>query len=150
MKSSRVFVLSLAILALMIGSDLMGQKLSEDFLSHFHYREIGPTRQGGRITAIAVPDTDKKPFTFYIGASLGGVWKTTDNGITYKPVFDNESTLAIGDIAVANSDPNTVWVGTGEANGGYYGNGIYKSINGGESWKNMGLPESHYIGRIKI
>lgn len=119
-----------------------------DFLS---YREIGPAKQSGRIVDLAVPLS--QPYTFYVASASGGLWKTVNNGTTFEPIFDNENVISIGDIAVAPSNPEIVWVGTGEANNSrssYWGDGVYKSADGGKSWKNMGLEESHHIGRIVI
>lgn len=147
-KRMRVGVL---ISVLLCVSGVSGQKLSEDFLRFFHYREIGPTRQGGRVVAFAVVKQD--PHTFYVGAGPGGVWKTINNGHSFKPIFDHENISSIGDIEVALSNPNIVWIGTGEANlrnTTYYGNGMYKSTNGGMTWVHMGLEESHHIGRVVI
>jgi len=147
---SRLF-LSIMIALMLFVPDVIGQQLSEEFLKFFHYREIGPTRQGGRVVAFAV--TKQDPHTFYVGAGPGGVWKTINNGHSFTPVFDNENISSIGDIAVAPSDPNIVWIGTGEANlrnSTYFGNGVYKSTDGGKTWKYMGLKESHHIGRVVI
>jgi len=147
-KRMRVGVL---ISVLLCVSGVSGQKLSEDFLRFFHYREIGPTRQGGRVVAFAVVKQD--PHTFYVGAGPGGVWKTINNGHSFKTVFDHENISSIGDIEVAPSDPNIVWVGTGEANlrnSTYYGNGMHKSTDAGMTWVHMGLEESHHIGQIVI
>lgn len=132
-------------------SDLFSQKLPENYLKNFHYRAIGPTRQGGRYVDYAV--VKDNPTTFYCATASGGLWKTVNNGITYFSIFDNESVISIGDVAVADSDPNIVWVGTGEANNSrtaYYGDGVYKSTDAGETWTNMGLKESHHVGRIII
>jgi photosystem II stability/assembly factor-like uncharacterized protein len=115
------------------------------------YREIGPAKQSGRIVDLAVPLS--QPYTFYVASASGGLWKTVNNGTTFEPIFDNQSVISIGDIAVSPSDPNIVWVGTGEANNSrssYWGDGVYKSVDGGKSWTNMGLKESHHIGRIVI
>jgi len=134
-----------------------GQKLTQDLIKHFHYREIGPTRQGGRIVDFAVPDRNREPYTFYVATANGGLWKTINNGTTFFPIFDNENVIAIGDVAVAPSDPTIIWVGTGESNNSttdpyatYWGDGVYKSVDGGSSWKNMGLGGTHQIGRIVI
>jgi photosystem II stability/assembly factor-like uncharacterized protein len=130
--------------------DGYGQKLSEDFLKHFHYRSIGPTRQGGRITDVAVPDWKKQPFTFYVGCT-GGLWKTSNYGNSFEPVFDSANSIVVGDVAVSWSDPNIVWVGTGETNFiDLYGDGMYKSTDTGRTWTHMGLKNSRYIGRIRI
>ena len=141
----------IVIALLLFVPDVIGQELSEDFLKFFHYREIGPTRQGGRVVAFAVAQQDSQ--TFYVGAGPGGVWKTTNNGHSFFPVFDHENISSIGDIAVAPSDPNIVWIGTGEANlrnSTYFGNGMYKSMDGGKTWEHMGLEESHHVGRVVI
>jgi len=130
--------------------DAFGQEFSEDFLKFFNYRSIGPTRQGGRIIDIAVPDWKKQPYTFYVAAT-GGLWKTVNYGNSFEPIFDNENSIAPGDVEVAWSDPYIVWVGTGEANvAELYGDGIYKSTDGGKTWAHMGLKDSRYIGRIRI
>jgi photosystem II stability/assembly factor-like uncharacterized protein len=147
---SRLFM-GIMIALMLFVPEAMGQNLSEDFLDFFHYREIGPTRQGGRVVAFAV--VKQNPHTFYVGAGPGGVWKTTNNGHSFFPVFDHENISSIGDIAVAPSDPNIVWIGTGEANlrnSTYFGNGLYKSTDGGNTWSHRGLEESHHIGRVVI
>ncbi len=127
------------------------QKIPENILSKIHYREIGPTRQGGRVEAFAVSQQD--PYVFFVGAGPGGLWKTVNNGTTFESVFDNENTSTVGDVAIAPSDHNIVWIGTGEANlrnSTYYGDGVYKSTDGGKTWKYMGLKESHHIGKVII
>jgi len=128
-----------------------GQALSQELLNSFKYRAIGPTRQSGRFVDFAVPEG--QPYTFYAATASGGLWKTMNNGLTFEPIFDHEKVFSIGDIAVSPSDPNILWVGTGEANNSrssYWGDGVYKSIDAGRTWKNMGLKESHHIGRIVI
>ncbi|MQY57138.1 hypothetical protein GH140_02965, partial [bacterium] len=132
-------------------SDMAGKDVTEDLLKSFDYRATGPTRQSGRFVDFAVPT--QHPHTFYAATASGGLWKTTNRGITFEPIFDFEKVFSIGDIAVAPSDPNIVWVGTGEANNSrssYWGDGMYKSTDAGKTWKNMGLKESHHIGRIII
>ncbi len=114
-------------------------------------RSIGPTNMSGRVTAIAV--VEKRPATQYVASASGGLWKTVNNGITWKPVFDQEKTVALGDVAVAASNPEVVWAGTGEANARNSvssGDGVYKSMDGGKTWKNMGLRDSQHVGRIVI
>lgn len=115
------------------------------------FREIGPTRQSGRFVEFAV--VDATPRLFYAATGSGGLWKTTNSGITFESVFDNQPVISIGAVAVAQSDPSIVFVGTGEANNSrstYYGDGVYKSTDAGATWKNVGLPNSGHIGRIVI
>ncbi|MEM7393364.1 MAG: hypothetical protein AAF492_13555, partial [Verrucomicrobiota bacterium] len=111
---------------------------------------MGPKFAGGRIESIDAPRNDQK--TIYAGVGAGGVWKTVNGGLTWKPIFNHESTFAIGDLAVAPSDPNTIWVGTGECHQGlaYAGTGVFKSSDAGETWLNMGLHESAHIGSVVI
>ena len=97
-----------------LGVHSLAQMISENILSKIHYRELGPTRQGGREVAFAVSHQD--PYVYFVGAGPGGLWKTVNNGTTFEPVFDNENTSTIYDVAVAPSDHNIVWVGTGESN----------------------------------
>ncbi len=124
---------------------------NENLLQNLAYRTIGPTQQGGRYVDFAV--VEKDPYTFYAATASGGLWKTVNNGITFEPLFTNEKVFSIGDVAVDQNNPGIVWVGTGEANNSrscYWGDGIYKSTDAGKTWKNMGLKESHHIGRIVI
>lgn len=114
-------------------------------------RCIGPANMSGRITDVAV--LESRPSTMYVASASGGVWKTVNNGTTWKPLFDQQSTSAIGAVAVAPSDPNVVWVGTGEGNprnSVSWGDGVYRSADGGLTWQNMGLKDTHHIGRIVI
>ena len=141
----------LSLLAALMVLGANGQSVDENILKAVHYRSIGPTRQGGRYVDFAV--VDKKPTTFYAALATGGLWLTEDNGITFKVLFEDAGAISIGDIAVDQNNPDIVWVGTGEANNSrtaYYGDGIYRSDDGGLSWENMGLPESGHIGRIII
>jgi len=114
------------------------------------WRLIGPFR-GGR--ALAVTGVVGQPDTYYFGAVSGGVWKTTDGGLTWDPIFDKQSVSSIGAIAVATSDPNVLYVGTGEAciRGNIsYGDGVYKSLDAGKSWTNVGLKDSRHIGAVVV
>ncbi len=115
------------------------------------FRNIGPATPSGRIDDFAVSARD--PRIFYIAAATGGVWKTTNNGITVTPVFDNGGSGSVGAVAIAPADANLVWVGTGEANNrqsSSWGDGVYKSTDGGKSWKHMGLKDSKQIARIIV
>jgi photosystem II stability/assembly factor-like uncharacterized protein len=115
------------------------------------FREIGPAAMGGRIDDFAV--VENNPDIIYAGTASGGVFKTTNGGTTWEPLFDDQPNSTIGDVTVAPSDPSIVWVGTGEANNrqsSSWGNGVYKSTDSGKSWKHMGLEASMHIGRIVI
>jgi photosystem II stability/assembly factor-like uncharacterized protein len=125
--------------------------LPETWAKSFLWRNIGPANMGGRITAIAVYEAD--PTTYWIATASGGLVKTTNNGVTFEHQFDREKTVSIGDVCVAPSDKTIVWVGTGEnnpRNSVSYGDGVYKSTDGGKSWTNMGLTKSHQTGKILI
>ena len=124
------------------------QNFPNNILSRIHFRSIGPTKQTGRFMQVGVPDLKKNPYTFYAASSTGGIWKTTDNGVTYKPIFDNEKTLVLSDVEVSFSNPDVIYVGTGNLT--YWGNGMYKSTNGGESWVHTGLKNSYFISKIVI
>jgi photosystem II stability/assembly factor-like uncharacterized protein len=115
------------------------------------WREIGPAAAGGRVAAVAGSATD--PRLYYLGAAGGGVWKSANGGQTWDPVFDKEGTASIGAVTIDPTDNKTVWVGTGEANPRNdlsYGDGVYKSTDGGDTWTNTGLKETRYISRILV
>ena len=114
------------------------------------YRVIGPFRGGRSLTATGVPGD---PTTYYFGATGGGVWKSTDGAMTWVSVFDKEGVGSIGSVALSQSDPNTIYVGTGEAciRGNIsHGDGVYKSLDGGKTWKNVGLRDSRAIGKVIV
>jgi photosystem II stability/assembly factor-like uncharacterized protein len=114
-------------------------------------RSIGPAVMGGRVTDFAFHPTRRQEF--YAAHAVGGLWKTTNNAITWTPVFENEGSYSIGVVTIDPSNPNTVWVGTGENNSQRsvaYGDGVYKSLDGGQSWSNMGLRRSEHISQIHV
>ena len=128
---------------------------NETLLRPFTYRNLGPFRMGARTSDIAVPTSPQKDhlYTFYVSFWTGGVWKTTNNGTTFEPIFDGQSKLAVGDVTVAPSNASIVWVGTGDgftSRSSYAGDGVYKSTDAGRTWRNMGLRDSHHIARIAI
>src|SRR5438093_340416 len=120
-------------------------------LAGLRLRSIGPALTSGRVSDLAVHPRDKK--TWYVAAASGGLWKTINAGTTWTPVFDNEASYSIGTVVIDAKNPNVVWVGTGENNAQRsvsYGDGVYKSVDGGRSWQNVGLKESEHVGRIVI
>ncbi len=137
--------------AALVPTPATSQRLTTDVLRHLEYREIGPTRQSGRFIDIAVPT--QQPYTFYMATASGHLWRTTNNGISFDVLFENEDVYSIGAITIAPSDPNVLYLGSGEGNNSrssYWGDGVYKSTDEGESWTNVGLPESQHIGRIIV
>lgn len=117
-------------------------------LTGLEWRAIGPRMCGGRIEAVAVHDR-----TFYVGAGSGNLWRSEDQGVTWLPIFDCESTFAVGAVAIAPSNPDVLWVGTGEvlmARSSYAGTGVFRSTDRGQTWRNVGLADSYHIGRIVV
>ena len=119
-------------------------------LSAMKWRQVGPFR-GGRVEAVSGVPGD--PTTWYFGGVAGGVWKSADAGVSWKPIFDAQHNSSIGAIAVADSDHNVIYVGSGEAcpRGNItYGDGVYKSMDGGATWKNVGLKDTRQIGAVIV
>ena len=126
-------------------------KIEETSLGGLKFRNVGPALTSGRIADFAVNPNDSRHYI--VATASGGVWKTTNGGVTYTPVFDGQGSYSIGCVTMQDSDPNVVWVGTGENNNQRsvaYGDGVYKSVDGGNSWSHMGLKNSEHIGRIII
>ncbi len=149
MRSIFVFTL------LCVGFTILAQdtlpKLSSKTVSGLSFRNVGPALTSGRVADIAVNPAD--PNEYYVAVASGGVWKTINHGTTYTPIFDGESSYSIGCVTIDPNNANTIWVGTGENNNQRsvaYGDGVYKSVNGGKSWKHMGLKESEHISKIIV
>lgn len=120
-------------------------------LTSLKFRSVGPALMSGRVVGFAVHPADRS--TYYVAVASGGVWKTTNAGTTWTPVFDGEGSYSIGCVVLDPKNPNVVWVGTGENNSQRsvgYGDGVYKSVDAGRSWTNMGLKVSEHIGKIVI
>lgn len=115
------------------------------------FRNVGPELQGGRIVDVDAPRS--RPDTLFVAFATGGLWRTDDKGGTWTPLFESESSIGLGAIAVGDAEGNVLWAGTGEANSSrttYAGTGVFKSTDGGKSWKNTGLHDSHHVGRILV
>lgn len=154
MKKSIVFTTLVFIILSLTGFSQNKDKdklFSEKTFSGLKFRNIGPAFMSGRIADIAIHPNDDN--TWYVAVGSGGVWKTVNAGTTWQPIFDKQSSYSIGCVSIDPQDPSTVWVGTGENVGGRhvgFGDGIYKSMDGGKTWKNMGLKSSEHISKIII
>ncbi|HEB52171.1 MAG TPA: glycosyl hydrolase [bacterium] len=125
--------------------------LRDNVLAQLRWRELGPVQSGGRIVDIAVhPDRSRE---FWLAAASGGIWHTDNGGLTFEPQFQDQYSISIGDICIAPSDPRVLYVGTGEANNqrsSYWGNGVYRSDDGGKTFRHLGLDGTDHIGRIVV
>jgi len=149
----RYLFLTLLAVASCIAAPCAAQSVDSATISGLGARNIGSAAMSGRVSAIAARQEADGKVTLFVGAASGGVWKSQDGGTSFKPVFDREPVQSIGAIALDPTNPKVVWVGTGESwtrNSVSIGDGIYKSTDGGETWTNMGLPDSERITRIVV
>ncbi|MGH9411961.1 MAG: VPS10 domain-containing protein, partial [Vicinamibacterales bacterium] len=162
MKQSRVFALAVAAALAAGGQSLLGRTSSNGAsaapdaapsspFDSLHFRSIGPASMSGRVSDIAVYEPDAN--IFYVGTAHGGVWKTTNAGTTFEAQLQNQGLLSIGDVAVSQNNPDLVYVGTGESNNRQstsWGDGLFKTTDGGKTYTNVGLRNSRHINRIVI
>ncbi|MFM8394053.1 MAG: WD40/YVTN/BNR-like repeat-containing protein, partial [Acidobacteriota bacterium] len=143
-------ILTLFALVALQAMIIIAQPITPSIYKEMRWRNIGPFRAGRTVGAAGIPS---QPNVFFIGVNNGGVWKTTDAGRTWRPLFDDQPTGSIGDLALAPSNPDIIYVGTGE---GLQrpdlspGNGIYKSTDGGKTWRHLGLRDAQQIGSIIV
>jgi photosystem II stability/assembly factor-like uncharacterized protein len=139
------------VVALLLLSPFAGAEETTSPFAELEWRNIGPSIMGGRVSDVeGVPG---EPSIVYVGAASGGVWKTVDGGVTWKPLFDAHPVSSIGDIALEPGNPEVLYVGTGESNlrnSVSFGNGVYKSTDGGASFRHLGLPDTRHISRIVV
>lgn len=146
-----MMLMSLVCFTLQAAEDDQVGVMSDKLFSGLTLRSIGPAYMSGRIADIAIDAND--PSTWFVAVGSGGVWKTENAGITWQPIFDHQAVFSTGDVTIDPSNSNIVWVGTGENNGGRhlsFGDGVYRSLDGGKTWKNMGLAGSEHISDIIV
>ncbi|HEX9009773.1 MAG TPA: hypothetical protein VF804_05360, partial [Holophagaceae bacterium] len=145
------FLLAAPILAAPPAKDQPATPWKASAFEGLAFRNLGPALTSGRVADLAVDPSH--PDTWYVAAASGGLWKTTNGGTTWTPVFDKEASYSLGCVTLDPKDPLTVWVGTGENNSQRsvsYGDGLYKSTDGGKHWENVGLKDSEHIARILV
>jgi len=151
-SASVATLLSLVLVSsLTTAAPLLGDGGGQDPLAGLEWRNVGPVNMSGRVADVEGVPGDAK--VLYVGAASGGIWKSTDGGTTFEPIFDDQPTASIGDVALAPSNPEVVWVGSGEANtrnSVSFGNGVYRSTDGGETWKHLGLEATRHVSRIAV
>lgn len=156
LSTMTALAVSVPLCAVLSSAALAAQELTifssrDSLVKGVTWRDVGPANFSGRIVDIDVHPKD--PTTWYIASASGGLFRTTTRGLSFEPIFDSHGTTSIGDIAIDPSNPDILWVGTGEANNqrsSYWGDGVYKSTDGGKTWANVGLRDSHHIGRIVV
>lgn len=142
-------------IVLLVCMPVFAQKITQSKYLAFQYRNLGAYRISAWVGSLAVPENpgEEHKYTWYVGPRSGGIWKTTNNGTTFECISNCFETSSVGDFAVAPSNPEVIWAGTGEAfnaRSSYYGNGVWKSVDAGDTWKNMGLHDSHHIAKVVI
>ncbi|MDA7836813.1 hypothetical protein N9A49_05345 [Salibacteraceae bacterium] len=143
--------ISSILILLTLGLQSQNESITDSTLTGFKFRSIGPAFMSGRIADIAIHPENEN--VWFIAVGSGGVWRTKNSGITWDPVFDKQKVYSTGCVTIDPIIPTTVWVGTGENVGGRhisFGDGIYKSLDGGNTWKNMGLKKSEHISKIIV
>src|SRR6187402_218490 len=153
LKHLRFLVLSAVVVGLALpASRVLGQSVpAADEFGSLHFRSIGPASMSGRVTDFAVYEANTS--IYYVASAHGGVWKTTSAGAMYEPQLQDMGPMSMGAVAVSQKDPNVAFAGGGESNNrqsSSWGDGIYKTTDGGKTWRNVGLRNSKHIGRIAI
>ncbi len=150
MRRSLIFV-ALAALTLHASTARAAETIDPDLLAGLSARSIGPATMSGRLPALDVAESN--PDLMYAGGAAGGVWKSVNGGLTWAPVFDDQPVASIGAIAINQANPDVVWVGTGEGNprnSVSIGDGVYRSLDGGQTWTHLGLEKTEHIHRIVL
>ena len=151
MKNNAVFTIFLAFITITTVTGQVKLKPDTALVNGIKLRNIGPAMASGRIADFAINPLNY--FEYYVAVASGHIWKTNNNGTTWSPVFENYGAYSIGCLAIDPNNPNIVWAGTGENNSQRalgYGNGVYKTLNAGKTWTNMGLKTSRQVGKIVI
>ena len=146
-------LIALAALMIPVSRDAAAQEAARtpDLLRELSFRSIGPAVTGGRVHDVEALPYD--PSTIYLATASGGIWKTTNKGTTWTPVFDDQPVSTVGVVAIAPSNPQILWDGSGEQNNRQstsWGNGVYRSLDGGASWTHLGLDETRHIAGIAV
>ena len=146
-----IFIFTISLLTNLSSQNKKDNIWADDNFTGLQFRSIGPALMSGRISDIAVHPEDDN--IWYLTVGSGGVWKTTNAGVTWTPIFDDQGSYSIGCVTIDPNNPHIVWIGTGEDLGGRhfgYGDGVYRSDDGGKTWKNMGLKNSEHVSKILI